>query len=440
MHYMKDDMNVLVVGNGGREHALAWKIRQSRYVKNLYCTGSNAGLAKIATCSNIPNNDIDEIAKYAKENKIDLVVVGPEGPLVAGLADRLIEDGISVFGHKSAAARIEGSKEYAKCLMNSFDIPTADFGVFTDPEYANKFLKKNWDENPHGYVVKADGLAAGKGVIVCDTLEDAYKAVNNMMVEHKFGKAGDRVIIEERLVGEEASIICMTNSEDYVLFPSSQDHKPAYNNDKGPNTGGMGAYSPAPVVTNELMHEIEKTILEPAIFGMAGDAPLRGFLYAGIMITEDGPRVLEFNARMGDPEAQPLVYRVKSDIVPCLVECTSGDMISFSSTELEIDPRPAVCVVMASKGYPDKPCKKGKLIKGLDDVEKLDDVFVFHAGTAVEDGKVYTSGGRVLGVTALGKNIAEAINRAYDAVDRISCEESGFHYRTDIGRKALRKL
>jgi phosphoribosylamine--glycine ligase len=431
-------LNVLVVGSGGREHAYADAIsRMHKNLGKLYCAPGNGGTQSIATNVPYKAKDIDGLCDFSHANDVGLVVVGPEDPLVDGIADRLDKLNIPCFGHSAEAAQLEGSKYFAKMLMNKKGIPTSSYGTFTDAESAHEFLLANWGSSPHGYVIKANGLALGKGVKVCDTVEEAHDAVDGMF-GGEFGEAGKRVVIEQRLVGEEASYIVMTNGDTYLALPSTQDHKPVFDGDKGDNTGGMGAYSPAPVVTDELDATIRSKIIEPTIVGMEErDAKLRGMLYAGIMVDKDGnPRVLEFNVRGGDPETQPTLMRAKSDIVPALMACARGE---DDIPGIEWDSRPAVCVVMASKGYPGG-YEKGKRILGLDTVGRMDDVFVFHAGTVFENTDFYTAGGRVLGVTALGKDIREAQNRAYDAVNRISCEDPGFHFRSDIAGKALNRV
>jgi len=421
-------MNVLVVGSGGREHALVWKIAQSPLVKKVYCAPGNAGIARHAECVNIGPTEIARLRKLAIDKGIDLTVVGPEAPLCEGIVDFFTAKGLSIFGPTQRAARLEGSKVFAKQLMERHGIPTARFRVFNGVELARDYI----DRVGAPVVVKADGLAAGKGVIVCKTVQEARAAVNKIMIDRAFGDSGDQIVIEDCLSGEEASVLAFTDGKNIALMPSAQDHKAVYDGDEGPNTGGMGAYSPAPVITPELERTIERDVIVQAVHAMnREERPYRGVLYAGLMITEEGPFVLEFNCRLGDPELQPLIMRLKSDLVPILLATIEGNL---DEVEIEWDVRPALCVVMASGGYPG-PYEKGFPIKGLEDVEEMDDVVVFHSGTALVDGQVVTAGGRVLGVTARGDTIADARERAYEAVRRISFE--GAHYRTDIGKKAL---
>ena len=424
-------MKVLVVGGGGREHTLAWKIAQSPRVEKVYCAPGNAGTAQIAENVDIPADEVMALAKFATREKIDLTVVGPEAPLVAGIVDRFEAHGLPIFGPTQRAAELEGSKVFAKHIMRKHAIPTAHYDVFETVDAAEDHIR----HADFPLVIKADGLAAGKGVTVCRSRPEAFEAINRVMKEKVFGEAGNRVVIEECLVGEEASILALTDGRTIVPLPTSQDHKPVFDGDRGPNTGGMGAYSPAPVITPEQYSRIEREILIPIVHAMnAEDRRYRGVIYAGLMLTDDGPKVLEFNVRFGDPETQPILFRLDTDIVPVLRAIAVGNL---QDANLEWDPRPAVCVVMASGGYPG-PYEKGKPISGLDEVAKMDDVMVFHAGTALVDGQVVTAGGRVLGVTAKGDDIPAAIERAYEAVRRISFE--GAHYRTDIGAKALKHL
>jgi len=423
-------MKILVVGGGGREHALVWKLAQSPKTDKIYCAPGNAGIAAQAECLPVGAEDIDALVQLAQEKKADLVVVGPEAPLTMGLAERLAKAGIRVCGPSAGAARIEGSKAFAKDLMRKYDIPTADYQVFDDYDAARTYIMKN--KNP--LVVKANGLAAGKGVLLCPDTEQALAALNRIMKDREFGSAGDQVVIEELLTGEEASFLVFTDGKTIVSLPTSQDHKAVYDGDEGPNTGGMGAYSPAPVVTPKLHQEIMDRIMRPAVEGLAAEGyPYQGVLYAGLMIGEAGPQVLEFNARFGDPECQPLLMRLKSDLIDILEAIVEGRL---EAVEPEWDHRAALCLVLASGGYPGA-YQKGHVIKGLDEAAVMEDVCVFHAGTAFKDGRIITSGGRVLGVTALGDDVAQAIGRAYEAAGKISF--SGMHYRKDIGRKALNR-
>ena len=423
-------MKVLIVGGGGREHALAWKIARSPRVEEILCAPGNAGIASAARCIDIGADRVEALVDFADREGIGLTVVGPEVPLTMGIVDAFQARGLRVFGPGREAARIEGSKVFAKDLMMKYGVPTASYSTFDDAGAARRHI----EEKGAPVVVKADGLAAGKGVYVCRSEDEALEAVDAIMVRKAFGDAGSRVIVEELLEGEEASFIALTDGERVVPMPSSQDHKQVFDGDRGPNTGGMGAYSPAPVVTDALRSRVMETIMIPTVRAMAAEgAPLRGVLYAGLMIDDAGPRVLEFNCRFGDPETQPILARMKSDLVPVLAAAAEGDL---SGVEIEWDPRPAVCVVMASGGYPGK-YDKGRPISGLNATGSLEDVVVFHAGTARSGEDVVTAGGRVLGVTALGDTVGAAIKRAYQGVEAISWEE--VHYRRDIGRKALER-
>jgi len=424
-------MRILVVGGGGREHALVWKIAQSPLVDHVYCAPGNAGIARQAECVKIDATDVAALRRFARDNHVDLTVVGPEAPLVKGIVDAFEASALRIFGPRQQAAKIEGSKVFAKQLMQRHGIPTADFRVFNAPERAKAYL--NMIGAP--VVVKADGLAAGKAAIVCHNLREAREAVDRIMIRREFGESGDMVVVESCLVGEEASMIALTDGRAIGVMPSAQDHKPIYDGDKGPNTGGMGAYSPAPVVTDELAGQIEREVLVQTVHAMnREDKPYRGALYAGIMVTDDGPKVLEFNCRLGDPETQPVLMRLESDLVPILLAIVDG---TLEDADIRWDPRPTICVVMASGGYPG-PYRKGLPIEGLEEAGELQDVEVFHAGTALEDGRVVTNGGRVLGVTARGETIAEAKERAYRAVEQIHFE--GAYCRTDIGQKAIDRL
>ena len=421
-------MKVLVVGGGGREHALVWKIAQSPKVTKIYCAPGNAGISEQATIVPIKANDLNGLLQFALKEKIDLTVVGPEDPLTQGIVDLFELKSLFIFGANKKAAEIEGSKAFAKEMMKKYHIPTASYEVFHNRDEAVKYIR----EQGAPIVVKADGLAAGKGVIVCKTVEEAIQSVDRIMVEKIFGEAGNRVVIEEYLVGEEASYIAFTDGKAILPMASSQDHKPVFDGDQGPNTGGMGAYSPAPVVKDEVHEKIIEKILRPIIYGMGEEGRLyKGVLYAGLMIHDGHPKVLEFNARFGDPETQPVLMRMKGDIVPILEACMKG---SLSQHKIEWDKRASMCVVMASKGYPGD-YEKGNVIGGLKEVSRMEGVFVFHAGTALKNGQMITNGGRVLGVTGLGEDIPRTIAGTYQAVKKISWD--GAHYRTDIGQKAL---
>lgn len=424
-------MKVLVIGSGGREHALAWKIAQSPLVTKVYCAPGNPGMRGLAECVAIRANDIDGLSAFATDNAVDLTVVGPEDPLAGGIVDVFSAKGLRVFGPSAAAARLEGSKAFAKDAMQRYGIPTAEYAEFAQPDEALEYVRAQGAP----IVVKADGLAAGKGVTVARTIEEAEKAVREAMVDRVFGNAGATVVIEKCLVGEEASILAFSDGKTIVPMVPSQDHKPVYDGDEGPNTGGMGAYSPAPVVSPEMLDEIQRTVLEPCIRGMAKDGcPYQGVLYAGLMITEAGPKVIEFNVRFGDPETQVVLPRMKTDVVPVFVACCEGRL---DSAPIEWDSGACVTVVMTSGGYP-KDYPKGKIITGIAEAEAEAGVVVFHAGTTLEGGNLLTNGGRVLNVTAQDGDIASAIGKAYRAIDRIHFE--GEHHRTDIGGKALRRL
>ena len=424
-------MKILVVGGGGREHALAWKLAQSGHCTKLYAAPGNPGIAQVGECVAIGAEDIGSLLAFARAKAIDLTVVGPEAPLVAGIVDRFQAAGLRIFGPSAEAAQVEGSKAWCKEVMTHSAVPTAEYRTFTSPNDALTYIKNH--EEP--LVVKASGLAAGKGVFVCRSQDEARQAVETIMRDKAFGAAGEKVVIEERLSGEEASILALVDASSIYTLESSQDHKPVFDGDKGPNTGGMGAYSPAPLVSEKIQNQVDREVLVPMVHGMkVSGAAYKGVLYAGIMVTPGGPKVLEFNARFGDPEAQPLLVRLKNDLVEVLEAVIDNHL---DEVTLRWDPRPAVCVVMASGGYPG-PYEKGKEITGLAEAEALDDVVVFHAGTRAEDGKVTTSGGRVLGVTALGEDISAARDRAYEAVQRIRFHRA--HWRTDIGVKGIRRM
>ncbi len=417
-------MKVLIVGNGGREHALYWKVSQSPLVKEVFVAKGNGGIRGKRVP--IEPTDVKGLAEFVQREGIDFTVVGPEAPLVEGIVDEFESRGLKVFGPSKRASMLEGSKVFAKRFMLKHRIPTANFEVFEDPEKAKRFVK----DFGAPLVVKADGLASGKGAVVCKTEQSALETIDLFMNRGILGSAGKRVVIEEFLEGEEASYIVMVNGDKYVPLPTSQDHKRLLDGDQGPNTGGMGAYSPNPFVNAQMEKEIKEKIIERTIKALAEEGILyRGFLYAGIMLTSKGPMVLEFNVRLGDPEAQPLLMRVKGDFLEKLLEFYEGKEVS-----LEIDERCSLCVVLASKGYPEKP-QVGKEIYGLGDL-KEEDVVVFHAGTELSGEKLITTGGRVLNVCAWGKSLREARDRTYRAVEKIHFE--GMHYRKDIGERALR--
>ena len=429
-------MNVLIVGNGGREHALAWKIRQSPRVDRVFVAPGNAGTAVDAENVSIPTMDFKRLIEFAKKNGIQLTVVGPEAPLAAGIVDAFQAAGLRIFGPNKDAAQLEASKVFCKTLLRNADVPTADYHVFRDAEAAFHFIKQRYPDPTVDVpvVVKADGLAAGKGVIVCTRQQEALDAVRRIARDREFGEAGKELVIEERLDGEEVSVLAITDGRTIVTLPTAQDHKPALDGDKGPNTGGMGAYCPAPLVDDAMLHWIEEHVLVPTIHALKrGRHPFQGVLYAGLMMTRQGPKVLEYNVRFGDPECQPILMRLKSDLMDLLEATVDGRLHEIES--LQWDPRPAVCVVMAAEGYPGSYAK-GQPIRGLDAAAQLPDVKVFHAGTALRDGQVVSDGGRVLGVTALGDSISTAKLQAYTGVKCIRW--SGAWCRKDISDKALR--
>ncbi len=422
-------MNVLLIGSGGREHALAWKLAQSKRLDKLYIAPGNPGTAGCGRNVPIEADETDRLVRFAVENKVGLVIVGPEDPLANGIVDSFAEAGIKAFGPSGGAAKLEADKAFAKQMMRSCSVSTAEGRIFDRFEDAKSYIASR-DE---AVVVKAAGLAKGKGVIVCDEPSDGIVAAEKIMVDKLFGPAGERIVVEDKLIGEEASILAFVDGRTIYVMESSQDHKPIGDGDTGPNTGGMGAYCPAPVVTDELMSRIEREILVPIVDGMnRNGTPYRGVFYAGLMITAGGPRVLEFNVRFGDPETQPILMRLKSDLLDVCEHVCDG---TLDKVTLKWDSRPAVCVVMASGGYPGD-YEKGRVITGIERAEELEDVVVFHAGTAVKDGELVTNGGRVLGVTALGKSIADAKTRAYEAVDRIKFD--GAYCRRDIADKAIK--
>jgi len=422
-------VKVLVVGNGGREHAIAWKVAQSPLIKELYVAKGNAGIWEIAQKVDISPTDVEKLAEFAESKGIDFTIVGPEAPLVEGIVDEFEKRGLKVFGPSREASKLEGSKAFAKAFMEKYGIPTARYEVFTEFEKAKEYVERVGAP----IVVKADGLAAGKGAVVCDTVEKAIETLDKFLNKKIFGKSSEKVVIEEFLEGEEASYIVMINGEKYVPLPTSQDHKRLLDGDRGPNTGGMGAYSPTPVINEEVERRIRKEIVERVIKGLKEEGIYyRGFLYAGLMITKEGPKVLEFNVRLGDPEAQPILMRIKNDFLQTLLDFYEGKDVS-----IEEDDRYTLDVVLASRGYPEKP-ETGKIIHGLEYLKKMEDVVVFHAGTKKEGDFVVTSGGRVLNVCAYGKTLKEAKEKAYEAI-RYLCFE-GMHYRKDIGDKAFKYL
>jgi phosphoribosylamine--glycine ligase len=421
-------MKILVVGSGGREHALAWKIKQSPLVKKLYCAPGNAGTLSLGDNVSIDPTDIKSLAEFANKEKIDLTVVGPEIPLAMGIVDEFEGMGLKVFGPSKSAAELEGSKVFAKQFMDRHQIPKARFMVAENPDQAKKFLLS--DEIPFPLVVKADGLAAGKGAIICNSLKKAELAVNTIMIEKKFGDSGNRVVIEEFLRGKEVSFIVISDGVKVLPFVTTMDHKAVYDGDKGPNTGGMGAISPSPFVDPDLFNDTVKSIVFPTVTRMLEEGrKYKGVLYVGLILTEEGPKVLEYNCRFGDPETQPQMLRLESDLVEILMATVEGNVLE---KEVAWTNRASGCVVVASGGYPTK-YEKGKQIEGLKDVAEIPGVTVFHAGTEFKDDKYYTSGGRVLGVCASEDTLGSTMNTIYDAVGKISFD--AMHYRRDIGAK-----
>jgi phosphoribosylamine---glycine ligase len=422
-------MNVLLVGNGGREHAIAWKLAQSKNLDKLYIAPGNPGTAIHGQNVPIGVDDSDKLLEFARQNKVGLVVVGPEEPLAAGLVDACEAAGIKAFGPSGAAAQLEADKAFSKQLMRSSCISTAEGRCFDHFSDAKSYIASR-DE---AVVIKAAGLAKGKGVFVCDEPAEGILVAEKIMCDKIFGSAGDRIVVEDKLLGEEASILAFVDGRNIYCLESAQDHKPIGDGDTGPNTGGMGAYSPAPVVTDDLMNQIIREILVPVVDGMnRNGTPYKGVLYAGLMLTAGGPRVLEFNVRFGDPETQPILMRLKSDLLEVFLAVCDG---TLDKVTLRWDARPAVCVVMASGGYPGH-YEKGRIITGLDQAKEMQDVFVFHAGTAQQNGDIVTDGGRVLGVTALGSTISAAKKLAYAAAEKIKYD--GAYYRRDIADKALK--
>jgi phosphoribosylamine--glycine ligase len=424
-------MNVLVLGSGGREHALVWKLRESQQTDDIFCAPGNAGIAQIAECFPVDLTNPDAMLQLAERLKADLTVVGPEAPLVAGVVDEFQSAGRRIVGPSKAASQLEGSKIFAKEFMHRHNIPTARFAVVDDYETGVKFLS----EFGLPVVIKADGLAAGKGVVVARTREEAEKALGDFMVRKSLGGAGDRVVIEECLAGEELSFIVLAGKQGWLPMVPTQDHKAVFDNDLGPNTGGMGAYSEDSILPEQLQEDIIRNVIEPTIVGMAADGmPYQGFLYCGLMLTAEGPKVLEYNVRLGDPETQPIMMRLRSDLCEILTASLDAPLPVVGA---RWSPNPAVCVVLASKGYPVKS-ETGKEVTGLDAAESLGGVKVFHAGTVFHNSHLLTSGGRVLGVTAIAEDLPTAIEQAYAAVGKVHFD--GMHYRRDIGAKGLRRI
>jgi phosphoribosylamine--glycine ligase len=422
-------MNVLLVGSGGREHAIAWKLSKSKLLDKLYITPGNPGTAEYGENVELDTDNHDELTKFVKENEIELAVIGPEAPLAAGIVDVLEEAGVKAFGPCKEAARLESDKGFAKKMMRASSISTAEGRIFEDFTEAKNYIASR-DE---AVVVKAAGLAGGKGVFVCDEPSDGIIAAEKIMKDKMFGQAGEKIVVEDKLLGEEASILAFVDGRNIYVMETSQDHKPIGEGDTGDNTGGMGAYSPAPVVTDKIMNQINREILVPVVDYMnRSGSPYKGVLYGGLMITAGGPRVLEFNVRFGDPETQPILKRLKSDLLEVMLATCDGKLDKIN---LEWDSRPAVSVVMSSKGYPGK-YEKGKEITGIKAAEEDKDITVFQAGTKISDGKLVTAGGRVLAVTALGETIEKAKQKAYSGVEKINFEDA--YYRRDIAEKAIK--
>jgi phosphoribosylamine--glycine ligase len=423
-------MNILVLGCGGREHALSWKLAESPHADRVYVAPGNAGTAADAVNVNIPVGDVAELVKFAKQNQVGLTIVGPEQPLVDGIVDAFQDEKLRIFGPSRAAAELEGSKAFCKKILRQADVPTAECHIFRDAGSAERYVR---DREDVPVVVKADGLAAGKGAFVCENREQAIDAVRRIGHDREFGDAGRQIVVEERLDGVEVSVLAITDGRTIVTLPAAQDHKRALDGDEGPNTGGMGAYCPTPIAGADTIRFVEEHVLVPTVHAMKrARRPFRGVLYAGLMLTSQGPKVLEYNVRFGDPECQPLLMRLKSDLVELFDAAVDGSLDRLEP--LEWDERPSVCVVMASEGYPGS-YEKGHPIRGLDEAAKVEGVKVFHAGTTLVDGNVVTSGGRVLGVTALGSSIAKAKLNAYTAVKQIRWD--GAWCRKDISDRAL---
>jgi len=422
-------VDILVIGSGGREHTLVAKLSESTRSGKIYCIPGNPGIAEIAECVKVDSSDNEALLQFALSHNIGLTVVGPEVPLANGIVDCFSKQGLKIFGPTKSAAQIEGSKAFAKDLMAKYNIPTAAFAVFTDAEAAKAYIRTQGAP----VVVKADGLAAGKGVVVAMTLDEALDAVDMIMCDNAFGQAGSQVVIEEFLVGEEASILTFTDGKTIVPMVAAQDHKRVFDQDQGPNTGGMGTYAPAPVITPELSQQIMKEILQPTIDAMSSEGcPYCGCLYAGLIITTEGPKVIEFNARFGDPETQVVLPLLDSDLVTIMEHCIDGTLLD---TKIDWKDAAAVCVVMAAGGYPGT-YKQGDVISGMEDA-KDQGSYVFHAGTALQGEQFVTSGGRILGVTAIASDIEQAVDKAYQAVSKINF--TGMHYRKDIAHRAMKK-
>lgn len=423
-------MKVLVIGGGGREHALVWKLSLSRHVDKIYCSPGNAGISEIAECIDIGAGDFNALTDFVKYEWIDLTIVGPEEPLSRGIVDAFEREGMRILGPCREAAQLESSKVFAKDFMKRYGIPTAGYNVFTSYVHAEEYVRMMGTP----IVIKADGLAAGKGVFVADSMEEAIEALRLIMKERAFGEAGERVVVEECLDGEEASFMAFCDGNTVIPMVSSQDHKRVFDGDMGPNTGGMGAYSPAPVITGDMEELIMERVMLPVMKGLVAEGiKYKGILYAGLMIKENSPYVLEFNCRLGDPETQPVLSRLDTDLIDIAFGITDAKL---SEVEIKWKTESSVCVVIASNGYPGK-YEKGRVITGLNGVKGQKNVFVFHAGTSFDNSNIVTSGGRVLGVTALGNDIGEARDNAYKAIEEINFD--GMHYRKDIAYRAIKR-
>ncbi|MBU2472219.1 MAG: phosphoribosylamine--glycine ligase [Bacteroidetes bacterium] len=425
-------MNVLVIGSGGREHALVWKITQSKLVSKIFCAPGNAGIAELACLVEIKQTNIPELIKFVKDNKIDLTVVGPEQPLIDGIVDAFESERLMIFGPSKQAAELEGSKVFAKNFMSRNNIPTANFRSF---EFEERFEAERYiNEVPAPIVIKADGLAAGKGVTVCESKETALDILDEMFTKKSFGKAGEKIVIEDFMIGEELSILVVSDGKDFVVLPPAQDHKRVLDGDLGKNTGGMGAYAPTPFLDEKMLGKIKCTIIKPTVYGMAKEGkPFKGCLYFGLMLTQTGPRVVEYNCRFGDPETQVILPLIENDLVELMLASIRGEI---SRIKIKIKPVSAVCIVLTSRGYPDS-YEVGKPIFGFDKVINIPGLYIFHSGTKKENDTILTAGGRVLGVTAVGNldNLEETIMTAYRNIEHITFD--GAYYRSDIGKKGL---
>lgn len=424
-------MKVLIIGGGGREHTLAWQIRKSPLVDDIFCTPGNGGTEEIANNVEIKAEETGKLLRFAKQEEIDLSIVGPEAPLVSGIVDTFQDEGLKIFGPNRDAASIEGSKAFSRELMKKMGVPQPSHCIFSDPQDAKNYL----EQMDFPLVIKASGLAAGKGAIIVVNMDEANKTLDDMMVKKTFGKAGEKVVIEEFLKGEEVSLLVLTDGKNVLPFVSSQDHKPIYEGDKGPNTGGMGAYAPAPVLNQIEAGKVIDTIILPVLSGLKEEGiEYKGVLYAGLMITEQGPKVLEYNCRFGDPETQAILPLLDSDLAASLIATIEGDL---NNIQFKWKTGSAVCVVLASGGYPIE-YKKGKEISGLEKLKPIEDIVVFHAGTRREEGKLVTSGGRVLGITGIGNNLKQAIESTYSAIGKVTFDK--MYYRKDIGKKGLNRV